>query len=364
MGLLNRNTTITISNRTILRVIAIVIASVMAVRFFSVLSHALTLIFVSFFLALALNPAVSKISHYLPSKSRAWATGAAYIAVLSILVGFFALVIPPLIRQTNEFVREVPQIIQEFKNEDNAVSRFIYRYNFDEQIDQAVSDFSSRTANVKPVVATAGRVGGTLVSIITVIILTFMMLVEGPFWMEKFWELHPEAQRERRKKLAHKMYRVVTAYVNGQLIIATVAAALALIFMVIIGVPNAIALAGIVAIMGLIPLIGNTLGAVLIVGVTLFSSVKLAVIMAVYFLVYQQLENATLQPYIQSRHNELTPLLVFVAALLGASLGGLLGALVSIPVAGCAKILFEDYMTRRGKEVVISSKKATQPKKA
>jgi predicted PurR-regulated permease PerM len=347
MSLLKPHVTFTVTNKTIFRIIAIVFGTFMLLRFFNSVAHGLTLIFISFFLSLALNPAVSRIMHHLPGRSRARAAGVAYIIVLSVLIGFFSLVVPPLIKQTNAFVRDVPSIVSNFKQQDSALSRFATRYNLDTQIDAVGDDIANRVGGVRPVITTANRIGSMLVSVITVFILTFMMLIEGPMWLEKFWALQPSAHRERRKKLAVKMYRVVTAYVNGQLIIATIAGAFSLIVMVILGVPNAIALAGIISLFGLIPLIGSTLGAAVVVLVTLFTSVKLALIMAVYFLVYQQVENATLQPYIQSRANELTPLSVFIAALLGAGLGGLLGALVAIPAAGCIKILLEDYINRK-----------------
>jgi predicted PurR-regulated permease PerM len=106
---------------------------------------------------------------------------------------------------------------------------------------------------------------------------------------------------------------------------------------------NPVALAGIVFVFGLIPLIGNTLAAALVIVFCLFASSGLAVGMAIYFLLYQQIENATLQPYIQARSNNLTPLIVFISALIGAQLGGLLGALAAIPLAGCIRVLLDEY---------------------
>jgi predicted PurR-regulated permease PerM len=336
-----------ISSRAIIRVIAWVVGFSLALHFFGRVAHALTLVFVAFFLALALNPAVSKIMHYLPSRSRIRATAAAYLTVVAVLASFLLAVVPPLIHQTQLFIAEVPSIIEDYKSQDTAAARFVSRYNLDQQVDKLSRDITGHFNGIQPVVSTASRIGGIVASVIAVFILTFMMLVEGPVWLEKFWELQPARKRAHRKQLADRMYRIVTGYVNGQLILATIAASFALLMMLIIGVPNAIALAGIVAVLGLIPLIGNMTAAAIVVIVSLFTSPKLAIIMAIYFVVYMQVENATLQPYIQSRHNEITPLLVFVAALVGAGFGGLLGAFVAIPAAGCLKILVEDYIARR-----------------
>jgi predicted PurR-regulated permease PerM len=354
MGLLPKPTvTVTFTNRTIVRVILIIVATLLALNFFHNIARPLVLIFVAFFLALALNPAVSWITHRLKSKSRARATGVAYVVVLTVLISFFSLVIPPLVRQTVEFIQDVPQSLRSVQNQDSSMGRLVRRYNLDEQVDGLSADLANRFKDVRqPVLSTAGRVGSTIISTITVLVLTFMMLVEGPFWLNRLWELQPASKREHRKKLALKMYRVVTGYVNGQLLIALIAAGFALVALLISSTVmnesvNAVALAGIIALTGLIPMIGNTIGASIVVLVCLFSSLPLAAVMAVFFLIYQQVENVTIQPYIQSKTNELTPLLVFVAALLGIGFGGLLGGLVAIPVAGCAKILIEDYLASR-----------------
>lgn len=355
---------ITISTETIIKVIALTVSAVLILKFIGEVSHQLTLIGVSAFLALALNPAVTWLTIRLKSKSRVRATGVAYLMVLTILITFLALVVPPLVRQTAEFIGDVPRIVNDFQQQDTAVARFVRSYDIDEQLNTAASDFSGRFADFgRPVLNTASRVGGTIVSIITVLVLTFMMLIEGPLWYERVMSLQPKDRRAHRDKLAKRMYKVVTGYVNGQVLIAAIAAGFSLIALLIASTltdssVNAVALAGIVFLFGLIPLIGNVLAAAVVVLFALFESSTLALIMAVYFILYQQIENATLQPYIQSRSNQLTPLIVFIAAILGAGLGGLLGALAAIPVAGCIRILLEDWLNDRipSAEIVEESK--------
>jgi predicted PurR-regulated permease PerM len=149
------------------------------------------------------------------------------------------------------------------------------------------------------------------------------------------------------------MYRAVTGFVYGQVILALLAGTFAFIALEIasrlLDVDiNAPALAGIVAMLGLIPMIGNTISSSVVTLVCLLSSAKLAIIMLIYFFVYYHVENYTFQPYIQSRLNELTPLLVFASAIIGVEFAGLLGALVAIPAATVVKILVEDQVNRRG----------------
>ena len=345
--------TVTVTNRTVLRVIALIIGSVLLVQLLGRMSHVLTLIFAAFFLALALNPAVNWISRQLQIKSRVRATGIAYLLVIVSLVVFFSLVIPPLVRQTANFIDTVPQTVNNFQTQDSSVARFARKYNLDDKLNEFGREFSNRAGNYTgPVLDTASRLAGAIVSLLAVLVLTFMMLVEGPVWLERILSYVPARRREHHKKIAMKMYRIVTGYVNGQVLIAAIAAGFAMVVLFIssnifnVSV-NPIALGGIVFLFGLIPMIGNTLAAVIVSLVCLFSSVGLALTVLVFFLIYQQIENATLQPYIQAKNNELTPLLVFVAALLGAGFGGILGAFVAIPAAGCFKILLEDYLTRK-----------------
>ena len=344
---------VTVSNRTIVRIIVIILVTIFAIRVALSITNVLILIFVSLFLALALSPAVSWIARKLKLKSRASATGIAYVLVITVLIGFLTYIVPPLVKQTADFVSNIPDTIESLKTDDTAAGRFIQRYNLNEQLDGLKNNIEDRTSNVRePVVATAGRVGSALVSIITVLVLTFMMLVEGPVWLARYWRFIPKRRREHQQELAKKMYRIVTGYVNGQLLLALIAASFAFIVLVIASTllnvsVNAVALAGILIFTGLIPMIGNTIGGALVTLACLFVSLPLALIMAIFFVLYQQVENVSLQPYIQAKYNELSPLLVFVAALVGVGFGGFLGALVAIPAAGCAKILFLDYISRR-----------------
>lgn len=344
----------TISNETILRIIAFVVGTGLIINFFESIRHPLTLIFVAFFLSLALNPAVATVSKKLRIKNRTKATALSYVIVVTILIGFFALVFPPLIRQTAQFVNDVPETLQSLKEDEGAVGEAVRRYNLEEQISEIANQWASDSSGVTgQAVSTANRVISNLFSIITVLILTFMMLSEGPKWLGLFWKQYPKDKSAHAKKLATKMHGVVTDYVNGQFLVSAIGAFFATLAILIattvfnVDGINAIALGGIVFIFCLIPTIGTIIATFLVVLFCLFSSVPLAITMLIYFVVYQQIENATVQPYIQSRANELTPLLVFTAAIIGIGFGGILGAVIAIPAAGCAKVLIDDYLEQR-----------------
>jgi predicted PurR-regulated permease PerM len=346
-------TEVTISNHTIVRVVVIVLLTFLGIRFVAQVSHALQLIAFSVFLGIGLNPAVGWIAKKLRLKSRASATAIAYVLVVAFLGVILTNVVPPLVRQTVTFVQNAPSAISDLKTGNSPAARFVQRNNLQDDIDSLSEEIAARTQNVQePVVATAGKIGSALLSLITVLVLTFMVIVEGPSWLKRYWNFLSPTKRAHHQKLAKRMYGVITGYVNGQVLISFIGSSFMLVALLIASSVldvsiNVLAMAGIVFVTSLVPMIGAAIGGVIVVLSCSFVSAPLAVIIAVYLVLYQQLENTTLQPYIQSRNNELTPLLVFVAAILGASFAGILGAVVAIPTAGCARILLQDFLSRR-----------------
>ncbi|MBW3569020.1 AI-2E family transporter [Candidatus Parcubacteria bacterium] len=348
---------INVESQTVLRVLVLVVVTLIALTFVKTIAPILILIMVSFFLAMALNPAVSWIAGKLKSRSRVRATGAAYLMVVLFLTGFFSLVVPPLINQTSVFIRQVPSTISSLQREDSSLSKFIQRYELQDQVNEFSAEFRDKFKDIgAPALAkTAGTIGTTVVNAIIVFVLTFMMLVEGPMWLQRSFKLiSSKRRRDHIKGLALKMYKVVVGYVNGQVIVAFISGTFAAISLYILSqifdAPiNAIALGGIVGLFALLPMVGTIIGASIAVLASLLVSLPLAIAATIFFIVYQQIENVTIQPYIQARTNHLTPLTVLVAALIGVGLGGILGALLAIPTAGIIKVLFDDYLERNDK---------------
>jgi predicted PurR-regulated permease PerM len=165
-------------------------------------------------------------------------------------------------------------------------------------------------------------------------------------------------------KLAEDMYKVVKGFVNGQVTLAALASLLILPALLLLHISYPIALLVIVFICGLIPMIGHTIGAIIVTVVALFHSTSSAIIILAYYILYQQLENYLIQPRIQANTTNMSPLLVFMSLVIGVSFGGLFGGLVAIPVAGCIRIAVLEYLyhqklisdTRFEKEVTTETK--------
>jgi predicted PurR-regulated permease PerM len=206
---------------------------------------------------------------------------------------------------------------------------------------------------------TVSKIGSSLFATLTVIVLTVMMLAEGPRWGRIISQIIPNRHSARTNRLARDMHRVIQSYVNGQVLLAAIASLLIVPALFIFHVPNPLALMVVVFVCGLIPMVGHTIGAIIVTTVALFHSPLSAVFVLGYYILYQQIENYVVQPRIQANATNMSALLVFVSVILGANFGGLLGALVAIPVAGCIRVLVLDWMEERN----ILSRKTVEAEK-
>jgi len=338
----------TISNRTVIRILLLVIVSIIGLTALRKAEHAIVVLFTAFFLALALNGPVHWIAIRLPGKrrgSRALATGISFFVVVAVLLGFLGSIVPPLVTQTSNFIAAAPSLVEEVRDQNSTVGQFIARHNLQAQVDKFSSQLSDRLGNISSTALTGvTKVGSSIFSVLTVLVLTFMMLIEGPRWLRFFRDLIPDSHHERVDRLALDMYKVVKGYVNGQVVLAFIAACMLLPGLLILHISYAAALFVIVFICGLIPLVGHPIGAVIVTTVALFHSPWTAIIILGYYILYQQIENYIIQPRIQANSTNMSPLLVFSAVIIGVSFGGLFGGLVAIPAMGCIRIALLDYL--------------------
>jgi predicted PurR-regulated permease PerM len=342
---------LTVSNRTVIRVLLLVVATMVFIAAIKEASHALALIFTAFFLALSLNAPVHWLGQRLPGKSRgsrSLATAISFLVVILLLGAFLTSIVPPLVRQTSNFISGAPRLIEDARSKDSDIGRFINRYNLESQVDDFSKDLSGRLKGVTGAAfSTLGKIGSSVFSVLTILVLTFMMLVEGPRWLRLFKDIIPDEQHEHAEELALNMYKVVKGYVNGQVLLAALAAVFILPALVILRVDYALALMVVVFVCGLIPMVGHTIGAAIVCTVALFTSPVAALILLGYYILYQQIENYLVQPRVQANSTNMSPLLVFASVIIGVNFGGIFGGLVAIPVAGCIRIVVLDYLRRK-----------------
>lgn len=345
-------TELVISAATFIKVVLLVVSTILTLSVLRLTAHSLVILFTAFFLALALNAPVSFLARHMPGRvrgSRAWGTTVAFIIVIVLLGGFIASLVPPLIRNTQNLASAAPGLIQSIRNQDGAVGEIVGRYNLQNQVDDLTSQLSSRLkSGASKAFSTFQSVGSSIFTTLTILVLTFMMLVEGPRQVRFMYELIPKQHKKVSANIAHDMYKVVKGYVNGQVTLAVLAAVAITPVFFIMDVSYPIGLMVIVFICGLIPLFGHTIGAAIVSVVALFTSPLAFVVVLSYYLIYQQLENIFIQPKIQANSTDMSPLLVFASVIVGVSFSGLLGGLVAIPVAGCIRVAALEYLRMRG----------------
>ncbi|HEX8182253.1 MAG TPA: AI-2E family transporter [Candidatus Saccharimonadales bacterium] len=341
-------TEVTISNKTVLRVLALVIGAFLLLAAIQQAASSLILIFTAFFLALALNGPVQGIARRLPGSlrgKRSVATAISFLVVVLFFVGFLASIVPPLIKQTESFVNSVPQLVRDAHDQDSEIGSLIRRYRLEGQLNTASNDIGEKLQGIGgSALSTVAKVGSSLFAILTILVLTFMMLIEGPKVLAFFRELVPPKKRRHADRLAGDMYRVVKGFINGQVTLAALAAILIFPAFFILDISYPVALMVIVFICGLIPMFGHTIGAVIVTLVALATSPLAAIIIFGYYILYQQIENYIVQPRIQANSTNMSPLLVFISVVIGIKFGGLFGGLFAIPVAGCIRIAVLDYL--------------------
>ncbi len=315
------------------------------------------------FLALALNGPVSKLATYLPGKSRVGSTAIAFLAIVGLLGAFLFLAVPPIIQQTAKFVETVPGLVEEATNRWHGLDSVIAEYNLQPQVDQTLNSMkdnaSKFASNVgATILSSVGSVFSLMAASFLVIVLAFLMLVEGPEWRRRIWNLYRnDALMVRHRKVADKMHRVVAGYVTGQLTVSGIGASAAGVAVFALSlfteVPSNLAIPAmaITFILSLIPMFGATIAGVLITALLAFNAPWAGVIYFVYFVVYQQIENNFISPAIQAKRVELSALVVLASVTIGLYLLGIAGGIVSIPIAGCIKVLLEDYLSHRDRHV-------------
>lgn len=311
-------------------------------------SQVLVLITTALFLAIGLNPAVEFLKRR--GLSRGASVGVIFAVVVLGTVAFAAALIPPIVSQTTDLFANAPDWLNQLRA-NSTIARFDDQYGIIAKVQERLT---SRVQDGKLVFSAFGGVVGVgrsvisgVFSAITVLILTLYFLAALPKITATTYRLVPASRRQRVQLLTDEILQRVGGYVGGQLTVASLSGLSTLVITEILGVPYAISLAMVVALFGLIPLIGATLGAVVVVIVGLSQSVSTAVILFVFYLIYQQFENYVIYPRIMKRSVDIPAAITLVAALVGASLLGLLGGLLAIPMAAAALLIIQQVVIPR-----------------
>lgn len=334
--------------RTIAATIGMVLATFVVVLFVMKVERILVWLAVSLFLATALWPLVGLAERRL-KLPRSLAVSAVFLVVGIALVAVIALLVTPLVTEGSRFAEQLPQYVDDAKQGKGPVGDLLKQLNIDtyvqdhqDEIRKQAAGLGTSAAHVLTVIAS------TVAAVVSIIVLTFLLLLEGPKLLAGSLGVLSGERAERAERVGRDCARAVTGYMAGNLVISLICGVLTYVVLFATGVPYAGVIAVFVAIADLVPLIGATVGAVIAAAVAFLHSVPAGIVVLVFFLVYQQLENHLLQPVVLSRTVNINPLAVLISILLGVELAGILGALLAIPVAGIVQVLIRDlYGVRR-----------------
>jgi predicted PurR-regulated permease PerM len=337
--------------RTILAAIALAAGAYLLGLFVVAIQRELTWLVIAGFFAVVLSPPVD----FLVERARIRRTLAALIVFVvgfATLAGLLYLLIRPIVDEVNKLVNDFPRLVQDAQAGKGPIGHLVKRYHLVQRAQQyapTVKKYLSSSGS--RAISLLRKIGDGLVSALTILVLTFLLLVEGPKILEGVTSLANRPLRERLKRMGHNASRAMSGYMLGNIIISLIASGVTYLGLWAFGVPFRGVAAVWVGFADLIPLVGATLGAIPTVGLSFLHSVAAGVGMIVLYIVYQQFENHVIQVAIMSRTVKLSPLSVLVSLLIGVQLFGLVGALLAIPAAGIIHVigaeLYREYQARR-----------------
>lgn len=335
------------ATRDVVRVTLTVAALAATLYLLYVVRGVVLLVVLAAFLAIALGPAVDRVQRG-GRMPRPLAILVVYVALIALLVGIGLLVVPPVVDQGEALARDVPGYVQDLR-ENDTLRDLDERYGLIDKVQEQADELPARLGDA------AGALSGIAAALVnvafqtvTILTLAFLLLLNGGRIVAFGLRAAGPEREARFRPLAGDIYRSTGGYVAGAMTLGTISGLGTLLVLSLLGVPFSVPLAVVMAAFTLIPLVGATIGAVVVGVVTLFQDFPTdTIVWVVYAIVYQQLENNLLQPLVYRRTVDVPPLAVVVGVLVGASLLGVVGALLAIPVAAALQILLRDWWRRR-----------------
>jgi predicted PurR-regulated permease PerM len=342
----------TLSARAIARIVLIIVGVLLSLYLIYRLRQPLTWLFIAIFLAVVLSRPVNFLNQYM---KRGFAIALVYLGMLAVVAGLAALLIPPIVNQVSDLANNAPKYAEDVRDyvEKNETLRNINEdYDITEKLQEEAAKLPSKAGGAAGTLRDVGfGIVNRIFALVTILVLTAFLLAGGRKWVHDALALQPPDRAARLERVLNRMAAAVSGYVNGVLVIAAIDGVCAFIVMTILGVPFAAPLAITMGAFSLIPLVGATIGAVIVGVVTVFNDFPTdTIIWTIYAIIYQQFENNVIQPQVQRRTVQVNGFIVLVAVLFGSTLFGVLGALVAVPIAASIQIVIREWWEYRAEQ--------------
>ena len=302
----------------------------------------LVLVIVAAFLAIGLNPIVTRLER--TGMRRGAAVGIVFAGVLAFFALFGYAVLPPVITQVTNFVESLPNYVRDLAA-NHTVKDLDSRFGLVQRLNSYASNLGPQLAS--NALTVTQRVAGMVLKALTVLILTLYFLSSFNSIKQTAYRLVPRTRRARVSLIGDEILSRVGGYVAGAVVVALIAGVASLVWVSALGIPYPLALALIVTLTDVIPLIGATLGAVIVTAVAFFVSLPVGIATGIFFLVYQQVENYLIYPRVMSRSVDVNPAAAIVGALIGGTLLGFVGALLAVPATAAIQLILREVLVPR-----------------
>jgi predicted PurR-regulated permease PerM len=331
-----------VSARAVAKVV-LVAAGVIAALYFSYLIRTVIgLVLIAAFFAIAIAPAVNWLNH---RKVPRWvAILLVYLGIAGGIFGIGLLIVPPLVTGVESLSSDLPGYVDDLRNNQTFRS-YDNKYHITEKLQEQAQQLPTKLGDAAGTLrdVTVG-VFSRFVQLFSILVITFFLVKDGNRLLEFFYRQLPETRARRFRKIAGDISDAISGYVFGNFVISVLAGLVTYVTLRILGVPFALPLAILFGFFDLIPLVGATLGGILVGIVVAFVDFPIGLIIwAAVLISYQQVENNLIQPFVYGKAVQLHPLIVIVAILIGAALLGVLGALMAIPAAAALQAVVRDY---------------------
>ncbi|MBQ3318859.1 AI-2E family transporter [Candidatus Saccharibacteria bacterium] len=356
---------IEIETKTFIRFWVVILGFALAAAFIWQAGTALIIIALAIFLAIAIRPLADRFEKLWKKPRPGLSAGLAFALVLAVLVLVVSVIAPTVVSETSKFIGQLTSNFESSESLIKNINDFGNVFgivNLADQVSETMKSLASSldfNSIVGTVTSSLGTIASFLGAVAMTLILTLMFLLQGPALMDKIWRLFRKKDNKslpwvpEAKRITSRLANVIATYVSNQLTVAlldgvVVTVLVAILSLAFTGSASLALPMGLIAfVFFLIPMYGQVLGCILITVLLFFSSPGAAVIYAVIYLVYSQVEVNFIAPKIQGESLRLSPLVILISITIGTYMLGLLGAIIATPIAGCIRILIDEYPTLR-----------------
>ena len=352
---MSTTTKVQIDTKTFIRFWLVIIGFIIAGYLLYKASFGLSIIFSALFFSLAISPLIKKIAGIFPSKSRGFSIAISYILVVGFIIAFASIVIPTVANESIKFFSSLPSLVDDATGNIGLINKIgnnLGIANLQGQINQIVESFSKNMVGDFGTVLSnsISSIGSFFAVVILALVLAFFMLTEGPALVKKFWNVFGKTKNTKRaQRVVSRLAETVSTYVSSAVTVALINAACTTISVFIIclifGIAPGLAFPFglITGVFCLIPMFGSFIGGAIVALLLGFNVMWAGIVFIIYTIIYLQIESNIISPKIQGKGMNLPALVILSAVTIGVYTFGLVGAIISIPIAGCIKVLIEEY---------------------